>query len=520
MICPKCGFRNPKGARFCTKCGESLVPSEALQPEKPLRFQIMRAIMIGAGLFFIFALVVVLGLGGLMFYQVVKPVQGMIAYKTRNLDGTLNFSVIKPDRRGEVLLAAKVGEINYPFLSKPYRPGLRSPFSPDGTKLAFATRKEGKWTLYMADANGGNMVTIASDVDDVDWRFSPDGKKLVAKVSKENSHSLQIIDSITGDAVTLAEQVDDVLFILSPDSLRLAFLVKVRGRWSIYLSNLDGSDRITLAENMEDARCFFSSDGKKILFGVKKEGKWDIYAANSDGSDHSMLASGVDDFLSGSFSPDNKKVALSIGRNGAKWDFYILNTDGSELIALARDVDHAWGLFLPKGNKVLFSVRREGKAGIYIANADGSDIVTIAEGVRNALFSGVSLSANKLILALERDGERELMAVDFKGENRITLVKNAEEIGKVFVIDKKALFGVKEGGKWSLLLVDIMKGDRIMLAKNVEEIRGYDISPDGGKIVFSETNLGVSKLYIINSNGKGKVKLMDGAYDPAWSKKW
>ncbi|MDR1563559.1 MAG: DUF4177 domain-containing protein [Oscillospiraceae bacterium] len=32
MVCPKCGFRNPEGNRFCAGCGESFVPGYAQQP--------------------------------------------------------------------------------------------------------------------------------------------------------------------------------------------------------------------------------------------------------------------------------------------------------------------------------------------------------------------------------------------------------------------------------------------------------------------------------------------------------
>ena len=52
--------------------------------------------------------------------------------------------------------------------------------SPDGTKLAFVSRSQGGFDVYVADMNGRNAIRITQDMgDNEDPSWSPDGRYLL-----------------------------------------------------------------------------------------------------------------------------------------------------------------------------------------------------------------------------------------------------------------------------------------------------------------------------------------------------
>lgn len=52
-------------------------------------------------------------------------------------------------------------------------------WSPDGTKVAFASDRSGSWQIYVMDADGGNVVQLTSNGNHTQPAWSPDGKHIV-----------------------------------------------------------------------------------------------------------------------------------------------------------------------------------------------------------------------------------------------------------------------------------------------------------------------------------------------------
>jgi hypothetical protein len=80
-------------------------------------------------------------------------------------------------------------------------------WSPDGTKLAFASDRSGSWQIYVMDADGSNVVQLTSSGNHTQPAWSPDGKQIVyttgcttaaCATSGPNGHrqngDLQVID--------------------------------------------------------------------------------------------------------------------------------------------------------------------------------------------------------------------------------------------------------------------------------------------------------------------------------------
>lgn len=54
-------------------------------------------------------------------------------------------------------------------------------WSPDGSRVAFGSRRNGKWGLYvkLADGTAEEELVTESDLPKMQMRWSPDGKMLV-----------------------------------------------------------------------------------------------------------------------------------------------------------------------------------------------------------------------------------------------------------------------------------------------------------------------------------------------------
>ena len=52
-------------------------------------------------------------------------------------------------------------------------------WSPDGTRIAFASERDDNWEIYLMDADGGNQTRLTNN-DAVDWMpaWSPDGTRI------------------------------------------------------------------------------------------------------------------------------------------------------------------------------------------------------------------------------------------------------------------------------------------------------------------------------------------------------
>src|SRR4029079_9051333 len=82
-----------------------------------------------------------------------------------------------------------------PFTSHPAEDGRRV-CTPDGSRLAFRSFREGTSQLYWQSADGTGSVdrlTGGANPDRALWSFSPDGQELVFSELSEPTYDLQVL---------------------------------------------------------------------------------------------------------------------------------------------------------------------------------------------------------------------------------------------------------------------------------------------------------------------------------------
>ena len=119
-------------------------------------------------------------------------------------------------------------------------------------KIAFSSYRYPNYEIYIMDIDGSNQVNLTQN-DNYDGYsvFSPDGSK-IAFHSRRDDQNLEIyIMDIDGNNQIKLTQSDglDENPVFSPDGSKIVFVSERYNNQEIYLMNIDGSNQTNLTNN-------------------------------------------------------------------------------------------------------------------------------------------------------------------------------------------------------------------------------------------------------------------------------
>ncbi|MDP9389616.1 MAG: hypothetical protein M3Q48_17300 [Actinomycetota bacterium] len=265
---------------------------------------------------------------------------------------------INPDGSGERVLT-----------DHPLRDGDPS-WSPDGTKIAFESSRDGGSEVYVmnADGTGVTRLTFNGPAEDRGTNWSPDGTQIVF-----HSARFPVVDPIPGHGHSSLEifkmnadgsnqtrltenKFQDSLPVWSPDGTKIAFTTNRDSDFEIYVMNADGSNPTRLTSSPgEDAHPMWSPDGSKITFHSRRTGTLDIFVMNADGTGVTQVTntSQTHEFFP-VWSPDGTMLSFTGNTLGAGFDVYVMNADGTNITRITfNDADVfdgrcEWGRLTPE----------------------------------------------------------------------------------------------------------------------------------------------------------------------------
>jgi Tol biopolymer transport system component len=254
-------------------------------------------------------------------------------------------------------------------------PGLAldSDWSPDGTKIAFDSDRDGLSTnLYVMDADGGNVVELIDD-DGFDGfpSWSPDGSRIAWDHQGENEPVTQGIWTMAADGsdrvqVTSPARGFDSEPAYSPDGRWIAFtrfrptckepnrnhFVSAACMSAIMRVRTDGSGlRRLTAWGQSVASPDWSPDGAAITFHRGDDGaqggKLDVYAMAADGSHERALTDSPPFVVPGPFvgsgnpvySPDGQRIMFTRWFADKRPQIMVMDADGSRVEAVTDEPD-------------------------------------------------------------------------------------------------------------------------------------------------------------------------------------
>lgn len=151
-------------------------------------------------------------------------------------------------------------------------------YSPDGSKIVFASNMDGNMNIYVMDSDGSNIIQITKDKNIYNGGpfFSPDGKKIIFRVDAEKKDYLQIYimnnDGSKRKKLTHNDAVNWAPF-WHPSGKFIAYTTSLHGHWNyeIYLLGIKTLQnyRITFS-NSFDGLPAFNQEGNLMLWTSKR----------------------------------------------------------------------------------------------------------------------------------------------------------------------------------------------------------------------------------------------------------
>ncbi|HEY3230763.1 MAG TPA: hypothetical protein VGJ87_16180 [Roseiflexaceae bacterium] len=163
----------------------------------------------------------------------------------------------------------------------------RSPsWSPDGTRIVFASRRDDNWDLYLMRADGSGLQRLTEDpAYDGEPAWSPDGARVAFASSRAGDLDIYLLDLASGAIRRVTNNpAADYEPAWAPDDRHLAFASWRDGNQEIYsvdLGDLEDSD-IPAPQNLSnhpapDHSPAWSPDGRRLAFISDRDGVGNLY---------------------------------------------------------------------------------------------------------------------------------------------------------------------------------------------------------------------------------------------------
>jgi Tol biopolymer transport system component len=203
-------------------------------------------------------------------------------------------------------------------------------WSPDGSKIAFASARSGNLDIYVMNADGSGVTQLTTDAaNDFEPAWSPDGTKIAFTSARNNG------------------RLDN------------------NGRYDVFVMSADGSNQtdLTKTSGTNEFQAAWSPDGSTIAFvGDASGGIENVFVMNaSDGSGRTNLTNYTGDGMAAfdpNWSPDGSKIAFDGNiDNGFFNAIWVMDANGSNPTRLTGptsgpgDSEPAWS---PDGTKIAF----------------------------------------------------------------------------------------------------------------------------------------------------------------------
>lgn len=221
-------------------------------------------------------------------------------------------------------------------------------WSPDGTKIALSSRRDGNSEIYVMDGSGLNVTRLTeNDASDGVPAWSPDGSRIAFSSSRNDpmdiDNDLFVMDADGGNVtVVVRSPRTEQNPSWSPNGRRIAF---DRGD-SIFTVRSDGTDlkKLTSRRGMLASNPSWSHHGRHILFQAQtsEEKGMDVFVMKGDGSNKRPLISTKKEEQSPTWSPNDRRIAFT-----NNWRVAVARADGSRRVTLFRhhraDYTVDWG---------------------------------------------------------------------------------------------------------------------------------------------------------------------------------
>jgi Tol biopolymer transport system component/DNA-binding winged helix-turn-helix (wHTH) protein len=337
-------------------------------------------------------------------------------------------------------------------------------WSPSGERVLFTSTRSGMYGLWSVDLDGGDLRQVFLGNENVHQPATAAGVDAIAFEQWMHRSQLRQIDLVRRTQAEAGQYMQSTRWdsnpAWSPDGQRIAFASNRGGPHSIWVSQHDGRGAVQIAEfgGAFIDNPAWSPNGELIAFDGSPEGKTAIFTVSPEGGTPRRISDGQGDNRNPAWSRDGAWIYFESNRGG-EWRIYAQPTVGGAPIQVtagpAINVRES-----ADGEQVFYS--KPGTPGLWSRPR---------EDWRKGVASG---SEELLIAALDpRDGANWVPAAQ-----------------GIYFVRRPAV------GAPTLSLLDHASSSITDIAPLSPSFEGwgFDLSPDGTQLIFSEVTMQESDL--------------------------
>ena len=253
--------------------------------------------------------------------------------------------------------------------------------------IVFTSFRDGNPEIYVMDADGRNQENLTNHpAHDREPHWSPDGTKIAFVSSRDGGGSqIHVMNADGNYVIKLTDgQRTKGRPVWSPDGGKIAFSVEGR-EGHIAVMDADGRNRMKLEDRAR--RPSWSPDGREIAFVSSRDGGDEIYVIGVDGKERKRVTRNLAPKRNPAFSPDGRRIAYEDGHDGLFFHIYVVDADGGNRMKLEDKAMYpSWS---PDGGAIAYFVT-DGiwpvnlRATIHLMTSDGRYIRQLSDG-RNTI---------------------------------------------------------------------------------------------------------------------------------------
>jgi Tol biopolymer transport system component len=256
-----------------------------------------------------------------------------------------------------------------------------------GDAMVFVSSQDGDYAIYGMNADGSNQGRLTDERGDLSTlegvqyqtepAWSPDGTRIAFASAREGSFDIYVMNSDgTGTMRLTSSKENDQHPTWSPDGSRIAF-----SRFSdvdhLNVMNADGTGvrRLTDDDLAAEAEPAWSPDGSWIAYSHREPGSdfREIWVVRPDGTGRRGVTKLDAKSYTPTWAPDSKRLAFSSNHDTALYDIFTVSLDGTNVRRVVKSATEAFEpAWSPDGSEIAFS-------------RDGAIVVTTLAGAERNL---------------------------------------------------------------------------------------------------------------------------------------
>lgn len=256
--------------------------------------------------------------------------------------------------------------------------------------LVFVSTRDGDYSIYEMNADGAGQRRLTSaDTDSstpqavffqLEPAWSPDGTSIAFSSRRGGALDIFVMDADgTGTKRLTSAKKDDSRPTWSPSGQRIAFA----RAGDIYVMNADGSGvRRISDESADESEPAWSPDGGRIAYVRRTPGTpvQEVWLMRPNGSARRAVTAGGAKAYAPAWSPNSARIVFSSNQDGDVFELYTVGIDGKGLRSVtptAGDMfEPSWS---PDGSRIAFS--EDGS--IFTVEPGGGDVEKLTDNENN-----------------------------------------------------------------------------------------------------------------------------------------